>query len=93
MIDCLHNEIEQLDGHATDHDSNIHDEKYAGSRHYWKEGRLGTVYQTFLDAQEIIEESELHQDEKDKEKAKLLEAKKTAFGKLFKHYPPWSLKT
>ena len=44
-------------------------------------------------AHEIIEESELDQDDKENEKAKPLEARKTAFGNLFKHYPPWSLRT
>ena len=84
-----HDAIEQLDGNATD----IEDQKYAGSKHYWEEGRLGSVYQTFLDAKEIIEESELDRDDKENEKTKLLEARKTAFGKLFHHFPPWSLMT
>jgi hypothetical protein len=53
-----HVEIEQLDGNATDNDEPKHDEKYAGSKHYWAEGRLGSKYQTFLDAHAIIEESD-----------------------------------
>ena len=88
-----HAEIEQLDGNATDNDEPKQDKQYAGSKHYWAEGRLGSAYQTFLDAHAIIEESDLDQDDKENEKAKLLEARKTAFGKLFKHYPPWSLRT
>ena len=46
-------------------------------------GRLGTVYRTVLYAHEIIDESQLNKDDKEKEKAKLFEARKTAFGNLF----------
>jgi hypothetical protein len=53
-------------------------------------GTVSTVYQTFLDANKIIDKSELDEDEKEKAKAKLLDAKKTAFGDWFKHFPPWS---
>jgi hypothetical protein len=88
-----HGKIEQLDGNTTDNDDTKQDEKYAGTKHYWKEGRLGSAYQTFLDAHATIEESELDHDDKENEKAKLLEARKAAFGKLFKHCPPWSLRT
>ena len=83
-----HAEIEQLDGNSENDETT--DEKYAGSRHYWAEGRLSTVYQTFLDANEIIDKSELDEEEKEKEHAKLLDARKTAFGAHFKHFPPWS---
>ena len=84
--------MEQLDGNANDdNDDTKQDDKYADSKHYWEEGRLSSVYQTFLDAHEIIDESQLVEDDKEKEKAKLLEARRTAFGKMFKYYPPWSL--
>ena len=83
-----HAEIEQLDGNVENDE--IIDEKCAGSKHYWEEGRLSTVYQVFLDANEIIDKSELDEEEKKKEKDKLLDARKTAFGAHFKHFPPWS---
>ena len=81
-----HGEIEQLDGNTDD----TLDEHYEGTKHYWKLGRLGTVYQTFLDANTIINNSELDEDDKKKEKAKLLDARKTAFGDRFMFFPPWS---
>jgi hypothetical protein len=30
------------------------DLKYSWTRHYWEIGKLGTVYQSFLDANELI---------------------------------------
>ena len=30
-------------------------EKYENTSHYWKTGHLGTVYQRFLDANEVID--------------------------------------
>ena len=85
-----HGDIEQLDGH---NDSSFSDEKYYHSRHYWEKGRLGTVYQTYLDANEIIDKSDISEDAKLIEKEKLLNARKSAFGqnKLnFKYFPPWN---
>ena len=84
-----HGEIEQLDGHTAEKDD-TEDEKYAGTKHYWEMGRLGTAYQTFLDANYVIDKSELEEDDKEKEKAKILDARKTAFGDRFMHFPPWS---
>ena len=69
------------------------DEKYHRTRHYWERGWLGTSYQVFLDGTEIVEKSDLSEDEQGKEKENILEARKTAFGDSFKLYPPWSLKT
>ena len=63
-----HAEIEQLDGNSENDETT--DEKCAGSKHYWEEGRLSTVYQTFLDANEIIDKSGIDEDEKEKVKAK-----------------------
>ena len=51
---------------------------------------IGTAYQTFLDANYVIDKSELEEDDKEKEKAKILAARKTAFGDRFMHFPPWS---
>ena len=84
-----HGKIEQLDGNTTENDESA-DERYAGTKHYWEFGRLGTVYQTFLDANDIIDKSALDKDDKEIEKDKILDARKTAFGKYFLHFPPWS---
>ena len=80
--------MEQLDG------SNdiSEDDKYRLSRHYWKTGYLGTTYQQFLDALDIIEESELSENEKLIEKKKVLGSRKDAFGENYKYYPPWDKK-
>ena len=84
-----HSNIKQLDG-ITDENESILDDKYSGTKHYWERGKLGSAYQTFLDANYLIENSDLSEDEKKEEKNKILEERKAAFGKLFKHYPPWS---
>ena len=81
----IHKDIEQLDG-SNDFEE---DEKYLGSSHYWKNGYLGTVYQSYLDASDIIEMSDLTEEDKLAENAKLLQARKTAFGPQYKYYPPW----
>ena len=47
-----HHNLEQLDGIVEDLEE---DEKYLSTQHYWKEGRIGTVYQTFLDVNDIKE--------------------------------------
>ena len=83
-----HGTIEQLDGNSEEID-----EKYHRTRHYWERGWLGTSYQVFLDGTKIVEESDLSEVDKKKEKENILEARKTAFGASFKFNPPWSLKT
>ena len=55
--------------------------------------RLGTGYQVFMDASDIIEQSDLSEDDKEKEKSKVLEARKNAFGSRFRDYPPWNLRS
>ena len=65
----------------------IDDEKYAGTLHYWKTGRLGTVFQSFLNGNEIIENSSLETDVKTIEKVKFLETKKLAFFGRFINFP------
>ena len=45
--------------------------------------------QTFLDANEVIEESDLSEDMKGREKAKVLDARKCAIGSNFRLFPPW----
>ena len=83
-----HSQIEQLDGNVSDVNEEL-DEKYADTEKYWKTGILSTVYQSFLDANEIVDGSDLIEKEKEDEKAKILEARKCAFGDEFKYYPPW----
>jgi hypothetical protein len=53
---------------------------------------LGTAFQSYLDAIEIIETSNFSEDFKDVEKSKVLEARKQAFGSEFEYYPPWKLR-
>ena len=81
-----HEKVEQLDG-CVDMEE---DDKYFSSRHYWKEGRIGTAFQTYLDVIDIIEKSDLTEDAKQVEKGKALEARKVAFGTRHKFFPPWS---
>ena len=52
-------------------------------------GRLGMIYQRFLDANKIINESDLNEEEKKHEKDTLLGAWKAALGDGFIDFPPW----
>ena len=81
--------IEQLDGQA---EIDEIDQKYENTEHYWRKGRLGVTYITFLDANSIIEHSELSEEDKKTEKVKILEARKAAFGSSFMNFPPWDKK-
>ena len=81
-----HSKLDQLDGNF---DENDDDENYKRTKHYWKTGFLGSGYQCFLDAEKLIEESDFDDADKEKEQIKLLEARKSAFGDNFKHFPPW----
>ena len=81
-----HSKLDQVDGNS---DIDIEDEKYSGTNRYWESGRLGTYYQGFLDANYIIETSDLDEEAKIKEKEKVLQARKIAFGEDFRFYPPW----
>ena len=60
--------------------------------HYWKTGKLGTIFQTFLDANVIIDGSKLSDESKIEEKAKALDARKCAFGSEFHCVPTWNMK-
>ena len=82
----MHARIEQLDGNS---DVIEEDEKYKETLNYWKTGRLSTSYQSFLDVNKIIEASDLAKSQKSIENAKVLEARKHAFGNEFRYYPPW----
>ena len=37
------------------------DDKYSTTEHYWKTGHLGTIYQTFIDVNKIIDSSNLQE--------------------------------
>ena len=83
--------MEQLDGSSSvcEDSEKEKDEKYSRTDHYWKEGRLGSGYQTFLDAIEVIEACDMSEKEKEVKKEKVLEARKLALGSSFKFSPPW----
>ena len=83
-----HWRIEQLDGN--DDGDTDEDREYDETIKYWKEGKISTVYQSFLDVNAIIEKSDLAEHEKKVEKEKVMEARKVAFGDdLYRYYPPW----
>ena len=93
-ISRKHAKLEQVDGSTSiseDFEDN-ENEKYSSTLRYWKDGKLGTAFQSYLDAIEIIETSNLSEDLKDVEKSKVLEARKKAFGSEFEYYPPWKLR-
>ena len=76
--------IEQLDENCYHYE----DEKYVGSKHYWKKGWLGGAYHSFIVAYDVIEESEIHDDEKKIEHDKLLEPRKIALEDSYTYFPP-----
>jgi hypothetical protein len=50
----------------------------SSSYHYWKTSRLGTAFKTFIDTNEMIDNSNFPEELKEREKANILEAKKCA---------------
>ena len=78
-----HANIEQVDGNDTVLEDE--DDKYTETEHYWKTGRLGTIYQTFLDVNKIIDSSNLQGESKKLEKEKALDSRKFAFGSNFQN--------
>ena len=84
-----HSKIEQVDGVA-DGEDNDTDEPYDGSKHYGAKGYLGGAYQSFLDANETLEKCDISEEDKKIVRMKVLEARKTALGKNFEDFPPWS---
>ena len=84
-----HGNLEQIDG-MTDIVEFENDEKYENTKHYWEKGRLGTVFKCFIDANAIIDNCSMFSEEdKKKERLKVLEARKSAFGVSFINFPPW----
>ena len=75
----MHRNIEQMDGLAdtSELENDEKDDKYENTKHYWETGRLGTFYQFFIDANEVVENCSMF-DEEDKktEKMKNLESRK-----------------
>ena len=51
-------------------------------------GRLGMIYQRFLDANKIIDESDLNEEEQEHEKDALLGARRYVLGDGFVNFPP-----
>ena len=86
-----HRNIDQLDG-SNDVEEFELDMKYDRSEHYWKKGNIGIAYSIFLDANCLVDASNLSEKEKSKEKAKLLESRKSVFGNNFHQFPPWCKK-
>ena len=84
-----HPNTEQLDGIRDDLDN---EDIYFKTCQYWKEGKLGRIFQTYLDILEIIQKSDLTDELKDVERAKVLKARKNDFGKDFEFFPPLSSK-
>jgi hypothetical protein len=59
-ISRKHAQMEQLDGgNSVSDDLDDDEDKYMKTIEYWKRGWLGTVFQTFLDAVDVIENSDL----------------------------------
>ena len=83
-----HKSIPQLDGEDFS-DNSGEDESYEGSKHYWKTRYLGQAYQSFMDAQKVIEESDFSKEAKEMETKAILEARKVALGDNYKYFPPW----
>ena len=85
-----HSQIERIDGNTDFSISeNPSDEIYASTKHYWEKGYLGGGFQTYIDALEVIEEMDISADEKNVEKARILESRKRALGENYKYFPPW----
>ena len=83
--------IEQLYGN-NGLDENYTDEKYYRTRHYWETGYLGSGYQNFLDANDILEEVNSDKKEREHEKDKVIDARKEALEDNYKYCPPWDRK-
>ena len=52
-----HSQLEQLDGNISDV-TDDEDEKYAETEKYWKTGILSKIFQSYLDANEIVDRSD-----------------------------------
>ena len=50
----MHQQIEQRDGANSLCDNLDNDDKYLNNVQYWEQGKVGNVFQTFLDIIDII---------------------------------------
>ena len=62
-----HAQLEQLDGSSSVSEDYEERDKYSRTLRYWKDGKLGTEFQCYLDAMDVIEESEIIEDVKNVE--------------------------
>jgi hypothetical protein len=62
-----HAQLEQLDGNTSisEDSEEIERDKYSETIRYWKEGKLGTTFQSYLDANDVIETSNFSENFKD----------------------------
>ena len=79
-----------IDGSDSLNDDLDEDDKYVKTLQYWKQGKVGTVYQIFLDVLNVIETSDLSEEDQNIEKAKVMESRKNSFGSDSEHFPLWS---
>ena len=80
----------QLDGNtSTDCVDDEDDILYISTENYWKRGFLSSVYQSYINALQLVEESDLDEKEKKIEKDEILCARKKALGDGYLYYPPW----
>ena len=79
---CLHSET------TTSQLAKMLKEKYESTEHYWKTGRLGISYQSYVEALSVIDAC-LPRYEQVVERDLLLEARKKQFGIEYSTYPPW----
>ena len=82
-----HSKIEQLDGHHDEVDED--DDFYAGSKHFWKNGWLGGAFQSFCDANEVVDTCDISEEDRKIIKTEILEARRAALGSNFMYFPPW----
>ena len=78
----VHMTRRRIDGNDSDNEE-FEDEKYLET------GNIGTIFQTFLNANFIVAKSDFSEENKTFENEKILEARKRAFGQNYKYYPPW----
>ena len=84
-----HRNIDQIDGNSDEEVLDM-EKKYESTEGYWKRGRLGIAFYVFVDCKAIIDASDISEEEKLKEKEKLIDARKAALGSTFHQFPPWS---
>ena len=84
-----HQTISQLDGNVSLYDDD-EDDAYEGSEHFWRNQYLGCAYQSYIDAMKTLESCKIDEPLKEDLKIAVLEARKSALGKDYKDFPPWS---